>query len=180
MKTKLIIAAGLILGVSIVSCQDNVEKQPALAPVVAPQPTSSDSALSNAEEDYVVLYAVIADTGYSYFELDKRMYDISSSLKITVDTMGRFYDTKKKKIVLSDTDEDEMYRGQYFPRRFPSSYLSMEYYETYSNDTSGELMAICAGLFENETDADSVLTSIRSKASKAFKVPARMYLGCMH
>ena len=180
MKTKLRLVAALMLCVGIVSCQGNDEHQPNKTPIAAPHPIDRNSTVSNDEQDYVVLYAVMADTGYNYRVLDKRMYEISGALHIPVDTMGRYYDDKKGKIVLSDTDEDEMYRGQYFPRRFPSTHLSMEYYTTYANDSSAALMVICAGLYEKEADADSVLTSIKIKAPKAFKVSARMYLGCMH
>ncbi len=187
MKNKIVSAIGIamIVGSVVTSCQNNADQQSATDTVVAVQTPPADTVLvtsdgDNAEEDYVVLYAVIADTGYNYFLLNRAMYNLSAAMHIPVDTNGRHYDPQKKKIVLSDTDEDEMYRGEYFPRRFPSSYLSMEYYATYTSDSCGDVMALCAGLFENESEADSVLTLIKSATPKAFKVAAKMYLGCMH
>jgi hypothetical protein len=187
MKTKIVAAIGIamIVGSGMTSCQNNADQQSASDTVAAMQTPPADTALAttdgnNAEEDYVLLYAVIADTGYNYFVLNKAMYNLSAAKHIPVDTMGRHYDPQKKKIVLSDTDEDEMYRGEYFPRRFPSSYLSMEYYATYTSDSCGDVMALCAGLFENEAEADSVLTLIKPAAPRAYKVAAKMYLGCMH
>jgi hypothetical protein len=187
MKNRLVaaISIGMIVGAGMSSCQNNGAKQPFADTVVAMQAIPADTTLTtmngnNAEEDYVKLYAVIADTGFNYFVLNRSMYSISAALRISVDTMGRHYDPKKKKIVLSDTDEDELYRGEYFPRRFPSSYLSMEYFATYTSDSCGDVMALCAGLFKNEAEADSVLTLIKPAAPKAFKVAAKMYLGCMH
>lgn len=187
MKNKIVaaISIAMIVGAGISSCENNEDKQRTVDKAVAIQappantlPSSTED--NNAEDDYVLLYAVIADTGYNYSLLNRAMYNLSAAMHIPVDTMGRHYDPQKKKIVLSDTDEDEMYRGEYFPRRFPSTYLSMEYYATYTSDSCGDLMALCAGLFENEAEADSILTLIKPAVPKAYKVAAKMYLGCMH
>ncbi|WP_262490545.1 hypothetical protein [Hymenobacter sp. CRA2] len=35
------------------------------------------------------------------------------------DTLGRFFDEQKNLIRLPDDDEDELYAGDYFPRRCP-------------------------------------------------------------
>lgn len=186
MKSKVIAAIVVMstMASGLLSC-DNKNNQNTGAKDVITNEIATDSithevVTTNVEDDYVLMYAVVADTSLDYYKLDKKMYSLSAAKNIPVDTMGRYYDAKKKKIILPDTDEDEMYRGEYFPRRFPSTYLSLEYYATYTTNNSGDMMAICAGLFENEKEADSVLKSIKSDAPQAFKVAAKMYLGCMH
>ena len=66
-------------------------------------------------EDY---YVVIADTGTDYHQQDRKLYDLSRSSRLRIDTMNRHYDPAKNEIVVSDNDENDKLRGEYFPRRF--------------------------------------------------------------
>jgi len=181
MKTFLFSAAVFVSCSVISSCGYVVEKQ--TPPEAAVAPETSPYLVADTyepEDDYVRLYAIIADTSRDYYLLDKAMYDLSATMHLPIDTMERYYDKIKNKIVLVDTAEDELYRGEYFPRRFPSSDLSLEYYEFYSQDSGGDLIALCAGIYETEKEADSALLLIKQNARKAFKVSSKMYLGCMH
>ena len=63
---------------------------------------------------------MVADTGKDYFKLRNQMFRLNQLLHISIDTMGRYYNKMKDEIVLRENDEDEIYRGEYFPRRFPT------------------------------------------------------------
>lgn len=137
---------------------------------------------SSAENDSEIetLYLVIADTGRNYFELLDNMLALKSEFGMTIDSMDRYYDRKKNKIILPANHEDELYAGQYFPRRFPSTCLSVEYLETYKPGSDKNTMAVVAGIFEKEKSADSSLNAIRKTDKDAFKLKAEIFLGCAH
>ncbi|MEZ4805298.1 MAG: hypothetical protein R2852_07405 [Bacteroidia bacterium] len=94
--------------------------------------------------------------------------------------MGRFYNSKKDLITLPDDDEDEVYAGDYFPRRYPSGYMSLEYLDFYQRAAREKTIALVTGIFETAIEADSALSVLQSMEKKAFKIKSEMYMGCMH
>jgi hypothetical protein len=142
--------------------------------------SSVNSVASSIYQDYTNYWIVIADTGLKYDQLLKQMLVLNEKVKLPIDSMGRFYNRKKDLIALPDNDEDEMYAGEYFPRRFESDFLSIEYLNYYTSSSKEKVMSIVAGVFINESSADSVLTQIRNFKSSAFKLKANLYTGCMH
>jgi hypothetical protein len=130
--------------------------------------------------DYAVCYVTVADTGRNYYKLHMLMTMLHDKLNVPIDTMNRHYDAKKDNIVVADNDEDEMYRGEYFPRRFPSAYLSLEYYTTYADESSKKNIALVAGIYDAKSSADSALAAIRAVAPRSFVVKGRVFVGCMH
>src|SRR5690606_14316138 len=100
-------------------------------------------------------------------------------LSLSIDTMDRTYNSTKDLIALPDNHEDEIYAGDYFPRRFPSQELSLEYLSSFQ-DAGQKTIALVTGIFETEREADSSLTVIRKEERNAFKTKSEIYLGCMH
>lgn len=133
-----------------------------------------------ADLEYATYYLVISDTGFDYSTLRSRMFDLHRKLDIPIDTMGRFYNIRKKLIALPDNDEDEMYAGDYFPRRFPSENLSLEYLSFYQKLAGEKTMALVTGIYETEKEADSALVVLHKTEKNAFKIKADIYIGCMH
>lgn len=82
--------------------------------------------------------------------------------------------------MLSETDDDEMYRGTYFPRRFPGESLSLEYYNTYDDRSSKKNIALVAGMYVTRQGADSCLEVVKDLAPRAFVLKAVVYEGCIH
>ncbi len=76
---------------------------------------------------YMNAFVVVADTSHDYHELRTTMCSIAHQLGLQIDTMGRGYDAAKCLIALPIDDADELYAGEYFPRRYPSETLSLEY-----------------------------------------------------
>jgi len=167
------------------SCVSTTGSNAARDSVITASPTLYADTIDNVitggdTSDYVILYLAIADTGKDYNSLRTEMFAINKALAIPIDTMGRYYNTKKKEIVLPDDDNDEMYRGQYFPRRFPSVSLSLEYYKTYDDISTSKNIALVAGMYEHKASADSALAAISSLGRHAFVLKAPVYAGCMH
>lgn len=127
-----------------------------------------------------IYYVLVADTGKDYSSLRRKMFDLRNTLKISIDTMGRIYNKKKNLIALPDNDKDEIYAGEYFPRRFPSENLSLEYLNFYQKQAGEKTIALVTGIYETEKSADSVLTVLRKIEPKVFKIKADIYVGCMH
>ena len=132
-------------------------------------------------EYYATYYVVIAGKGAAYTPLQKQMYSLAKQLNMEVDTMGRTYDPGKKLIALPDNAEDEIYAGAYYPRRYPSVSLSLEYLGYYtSHKTDDKTIALVAGIYGNEKEARKALAVIKRKAPGAYSLKAKVYLGCMH
>ncbi|HOS48742.1 MAG TPA: hypothetical protein PLG57_08905 [Bacteroidia bacterium] len=142
--------------------------------------SSVNSVDSSIYQDYTNYWVVIADTGLKYDRLLNQMLVLNDKVKLPIDSMGRFYNRKKDLIALPDNDEDEIYAGDYYPRRFESDYLSIEYLKYYTSASQEKMMSIVAGIFIDESSADSVLTQIRNYKSSAYKIQANLYTGCIH
>lgn len=137
--------------------------------------------MDRSEENYDVTYfLLVADTGLDYYALRQKMISLHSKLKIPIDTMGRFYNRSKDLIALPDNDEDEVYAGEYYPRRFPSDNLSVEYLNFYNKQSKEKTIALLTGIYETEKSADSALSIIKQVEQNAFIVEADIYIGCVH
>jgi hypothetical protein len=146
--------------------------------------TNDDGVVEDTTEygnaDNATYFVVVADTSQDYSALQKKMFDLNSKLQIPIDTMGRFYNKTKNLIALPDNDEDEVYAGDYFPRRFPSDNLSLEYLDFYQRRAGKKTIALVTGIYETENSADSALTVLHKTEKRVFKIKADIYVGCMH
>ncbi len=136
--------------------------------------------IDKSDFENATLFIVIADTNLSYFFIDDKMFELSTQLNMPIDTIGRYFNSKKNLIVLTDSEVDEIFSGEYYPRRFPSDNLSLEYLNFYQNKAGEKTIALVAGIYETEKSADSALTILKQTEEKAFKITASIYVGCMH
>lgn len=132
------------------------------------------------DDEMAVYYVIVADTSNEYSQLHKKMLELNRKFNIPIDTMGRFYNVTKNLIALPDNDEDEIYAGDYFPRRFPSENLSLEYLNFYQRNAGEKTIALVTGIYELEKSADSALTVLQQTEKKVFKIKSDIYVGCMH
>ncbi len=142
--------------------------------------------LSFGQEDTDLLtmdaYIVVADSSNNYFDLREKMFDLSDKLSIKIDTMGRGYNKTKDLICFPDNHEDEIYAGDYFPRRYPSVNLSLEYLDYYlkgKKPTGGTILLITS-ISDNKKKADKELKKVRKYEPHAYIFNAKIYMGCMH
>jgi len=138
------------------------------------------NAADSTEEAYVNYNVVVVDTGQTYSVLRAKMLRLSRQLRIPVDTLGRTYNKKKKLIALPDNDADDIYAGDYFPRRTPSQFLSLEYLSLYKSPAGEKTMALVAGIYVHKASADSMLLALLPLEKQAFQAKASIYVGCMH
>ncbi len=180
----------IILTILLTACgtnptdQNNKEIQSSKIDTITSLQTtvSTDSNQSEDTTDFnnATYFVVVADTSQDYSILHKKMFDLNRKFNIPIDTMGRFYNKTKNLIALPDNDEDEIYAGDYFPRRFPSNNLSLEYLDFYQRQAGEKTIALVTGIYETEISADSALTVLRKTEKKVFKIKADIYVGCMH
>lgn len=185
MRIKTYGALLFIAAVAIMSCNNekHTDTGSATTTTVVSRDTAAlpaANATPNADDDYEVMYIAVADTGTDYYKLSNQMYLLSKAYGMPIDTMDRYYNAKKDEIVVSDTDEDEMYRGEYFPRRSTGESLSLEYLRVYSEHTRDKNIALVAGMYSTQKGGDSMRTIIARQAPNSFVVKANVYVGCMH
>ena len=153
----------------------SLTKIPAKQDTTLPNKGSDDSS-----GDYAEYYLTIADSGTNYYGLDKEMYMLHNITHLRIDTMNRHYDKIKKEIVVSENDDDELYRGEYYPRRDNGVYLSIEHLNAYTDYTGRRVTALVAAMCDTKETADSVLSIIRTYCPGAYVYKQRVYVGCMH
>lgn len=176
-----------VLAIVINSCGEQAVQTPPSAIDSAQRPgadpvavDTNDIAADSDTLDYANFYILILDTGDNYYRLDSKMYALSKTLSLPIDTANRHYDAEKQDIVLSENDEDEMYRGEYFPRRFPSIALSLEHLNVYKENANDKSLALLSGIFDNKPAADSALLAVKAFVPGTFLLRSKVYVGCMH
>lgn len=177
-----------ILSISCIlaSCDNNAKQEGVTSnadttkadTIVATAPPTDT--LNPEYSDYTTYYMAVADTGRNYYKLDEKMYDLSIMLNYPIDTMARHYDRKKDNIVLSEKDEDEMYRGEYYPRRSPSEHLSIEYLSFFDSSADAKTMVLLGGVYETQRSADSMVRLLKKQTATAYTLKGQVYIGCMH
>lgn len=179
LRTQSILYSGLILTMIFCACET---KQP----IPAQKENTSTGIIETNDSiygdtlNYAYYYLVIADSGKSYSVLEKQMHSIHQATKLEIDLMGRSYNAQKDLICLADDDPDEIYRGEYFPRRYPTETMSIEYFNFFIPSSTEKNMILLTGIFENKEAAKKQKERILSAAPRAFIVYAPVYVGCMH
>jgi hypothetical protein len=141
---------------------------------------TTESVIEEDPDEFATYYIVITDTGLNYDILLNRMLELNQVLSISIDSMGRQYNPKKNLIAMPDDSEDDIYAGEYYPRRFPSEELSIEYLSMYRNNAGEKTMALVAGIFESKEKADSTINHLKKYAPYSFITHTKMFIGCLH
>lgn len=180
---------------AMLSCKTNPEKQgvthglslkvsPAnflVKTTAAPNKTSDTTNIDKEIADQTeTVYIVVADTGLDYYALSNEMKNLNHSINKPIDTMDRCYNKTKDLIALPDTSSDEIYAGDYYPRRYPSEFMSLEYMSSYKSGSSKKTIALIAGIYEKKASADSAAKRLMPVQGKAFTIKTSLYMGCIH
>jgi hypothetical protein len=100
---------------------------------------------------------------------------------IEYDGRGLIYDAKRG-LIWPDDSDDELYAGQYAPRRYDScrdkACVSVERSEAYEGFRPG-LYIVVAGIVGRE-DAGARLEAARRIVPTAYVKETTLYMGCMH
>lgn len=146
----------------------------------------SDQEVYAEEEmsEYQIFYLVRVASGYDYDSLKGISESVAAKLGVKRDDMGRIF-TQGKGIVLPEDDPDEIYRGEYFPRRFEGNFVSIEMFHAYADSVErmrrdSLRMIVVGGMYARKEDADSVLLLLKSGFPGSAVVAKELFIGCMH
>ncbi|SEO47663.1 hypothetical protein SAMN05192574_108221 [Mucilaginibacter gossypiicola] len=142
------------------------------------QTNADTSEIDEQRDAYADYYVVIADTGLNYYSLRDKMFELNHATGVGIDTMDQYYDKQKDLIKLPDNYDDDILAGQYVMRRYPSKTLSLEYLQSYKNDSDKKMIALVTGIYENKSSADSALKALQPIS--ALSIKSKIYIGCIH
>lgn len=195
MKKLLILIIALIC---LVSCTDNSDKtsnqkdNPSDSLSIANQGSQTDENYI-PENNYELYFVVVVADGYNYNSLKRIALEASEYLKYKFDTLDRYFNPSRKKIVLPDNYEDDIWAGEYYLRREGGDFVSIEMQGSYidtlteKDKTASELfyadtlkMFVFANMYPEKKYADSLLKILKPKFKHATIIPTKIYMGCMH
>lgn len=177
--TPLLLITSCRNAVVTTSSSDSTGKETIVYAKNATPLTDTTKPIDTAEDKpYATFYITMVDTAADYPLLDKKMYALSAATHILVDTQERHYDKKKKEIICPEDSDDEMYRGEYYPRRYEGVSLSIEQMSWFQEKS--KQMGLMAAICTTSEQADSVLNVIKPFAPRAYVYKASLYMGCMH
>ena len=87
--------------------------------------------------------------------------------------------SKEKGICFSKDIDDELYKGEYAPRRYCGDYVSLENSSAYEGFTEGYIIVI-AGVYQNKDDAELSLSGVKESYPDAYAKKTNLWMGCIH
>lgn len=151
----------------------------AVPAAVTEQPAGTSDPSEIVFDEYQTFHLVTVAEGYDYDSLRRVAVAVASQLGTRIDSLGRMYDPRKG-IVLPPNDADELYRGEYYPRRFATPTVSIEMKYAYVAQSDTMRMLLVAGIFEEHQQADSVLALVKPLHPNAGVIDRELFIGCMH
>lgn len=179
----------LLLLIPLFAACNSLDKKDEKTKVKTTTNDTTATSVMEIEEDsinwFTDYYLVIADKSSNYKDLNKKMVELNQEYKIAIDTLGRYYHSDRNEIILPEDDEDEIYQGEYFPRRYESESISIEYEYIYLNDQLEPkkyptTMILVAGMYDDKEKADSLQNILQKKYPKTYVLKSKVYQGCMH
>lgn len=143
--------------------------------------------------EFETVYIVSAAQGYHYDSLKEVAQSVSMFLHWKIDSTDRYYNPVRKSILVKEDSDDEMWRGEYYLRRFGDNFVSVEMQYAYmdlalKNNPKEEekfyqdttKMFVCAGIFENLNKAETIAQKLKEICPSVTIITKEMYMGCMH
>lgn len=137
-------------------------------------------AAEETPENYEWVWVVVADTGTDYASLHHQMLKLSRKAHLSVDLLGRDWNAEKQKITLPADSDDDIWAGEYYPRRVGDPFLSLEQFDWYTEQSTPQTLALLAGFSTEKPEADKLLRRIKRYAPHSHLVKHHLYIGCMH
>jgi hypothetical protein len=171
---------------TIVSCQETPKNQTSskLPEAIVVTDTSSMSESESVEEnnDVETFYIVQVAEGKDFETLYELSKKAASVLGSKVDMQERIY-VQDKGIIVPENSDDDIYSGEYYPRRpfDDQNFLSIEMAYAYKTNEKDTLkMIVLANIFENKAQSDSVVKLLLPKFKEAKTLKSELFMGCMH
>ena len=150
--------------------------------VLTIQRNNSEEISETKNEDYETAFVIVLDTSEQFY----KMYDLakatSEKFQLEFDTIERTYFPETNIWGVSQSSSDEIYRGQYFPRRKgdEKDKLSLEYMYWYDKKSNDKKLMLVSNVFSFSMDAEQSVAAWRKSFPQAFILQCEMYFGCMH
>lgn len=171
---------GLSLLVSLISCQNNAIQHADLHTDSACMPgqimvlPSLDT--NGCHSELKACWILIGDTNRLYWPLLRHANEVAKTASIVFDSLERHYEPIKQTLVLDQTSDDELYRGEYFPRRMTGTYLSIEPYNTYFPESKSKSFVEVYGIYDQ---ADSAIKAMQTYPQAHMRA-CKLFTGCLH
>jgi len=164
-------------------------------PVIAVDSSGKDTVVDGGDgqtgEAMQLYHIVCVEEGDDYNSLHKTALNVSKFLKFKFDSLERYYNPIKKRVVLPDNHPDEIYAGEYFFRRNGDDFVSIEmrnYYRDISLKDDGHdffysdttKMFVFAAMFGEKKQADSLVNILKKQFKTTKIIASNIYMGCMH
>ena len=186
------------------SCRSNSDKETEAltndtlaTTIVANSDTLSQDTASIANEDVELsdenqlFYIVSIAEESNYGNLRAIAVKASQFLKFRFDTLERYFNPTKHRIVLPDNHPDDIYAGDYYLRRYDDGFVSIEMRNAYKDtllkgdaevkfysDTTK--MFVFAAMYGEKKQADSLVNSLKKQFKTTKIITTYIYMGCMH
>jgi hypothetical protein len=137
---------------------------------------------ADPENEYETFYIIQVARGHNFDSLKAISSNAVAILGSRFSMLDRKYKPGKG-IIVPENADDEMYAGEYYPRR-PSeeqNFVSIEMANEFLNENkhSSEMVSI-AGIYSLKSQADSVTNLLKEKIPTVKTVKQELYMGCMH
>jgi len=143
---------------------------------------TTEKQIDDPEQEYANYYLIQVATGHNFDSLKTISSNAVSILKSKFSMLDRIYKSGKG-IIVPENDGDEIYSGEYYPRRpfDDQNFVSIEMANGFSDKEADTLqMVAIAGVYSLKSQADSVATLLKGKIPTVKTIQHEMYLGCMH
>jgi len=144
--------------------------------------TTNEKQIDLPEQESAIYYLVQVASGHNFDSLKAISSNAVSVLGSKFSMLDRVYKPGKG-IIVPENDGDEIYAGEYYPRRpfDDQNFVSIEMASGFCDKEADTLeMVSVAGVYSLKSQADSVATLLKGKIPTVKTIQQEMYLGCMH
>jgi hypothetical protein len=134
------------------------------------------------DEEMQTAFMVILDSSSDFNSIRALAEKTANEYQLKFDTIEKQYYPEKNLWGVAVWSEDEIYRGEYYPRRSDgdSHPLSLEYQQWYDEKSQEKNLILMAGIFSLSLEAEEYINKFREKFPKAYILQKEIYMGCMH
>lgn len=144
--------------------------------------TMQQSTVADTITESAIYYIVEVANGYNFDSLKNISANAVSILGSRFEMLDRVYKSGKG-IIVPENSDDEIYKGEYYPRRpfGDQNFISIEMAYGFNEKEADTLkMVSIAGIYSLKKQADSVVSLLRGKIPTTKTIKRELYLGCMH
>ncbi len=141
-------------------------------------PAFADENELDQSQLYLDRYVLLLKTTKDYREATNFSENASKALTRNFDNKDIKY-SKEKGVYFSETIDDPMYAGGYYPRRYSGEDITIENSNGYNGFFPGYLIVI-GGIYNDAISAEKALQTAKEFYPDAYLKKTVMWMGCIH